>query len=369
MPLNMDKIEEMIRKDVDPVYKSLAAKLQEPESKHMPHILARVANLRQARILDMLGSPPLEIAGTLGIEPELVEKDLQILFERGMLHRGRNGWHLNRSWRAARDSIAGSSSVYDDDVFFDLVAHKELTDRTALLDQIEKGKATNVRQGMRVIPRWASIKNIKGVLPCENVMEILRAAKPIAILDCPCKKIERFRECADEVPLETCMVIGRSAQYNLDRKAARELSVEEALAIIESLDARQLVHMTGNTDIMPPLLCNCHTCCCGALIRSALTKSRANQFAIARSRFIAQEDPNTCNGCRNCADVRCPVGAIEMKYHPDFGEERASTDPENCIGCGLCVMTCPTEARKMKLVRPPDHIPQPGGRSEEYATY
>jgi Na+-translocating ferredoxin:NAD+ oxidoreductase subunit B len=369
MPLDMDKIEEMISKEVDPVYKTLAAKLREPESKHMPHILARVANPQQAQIMNMLGSPLGDIAAALGIDPEMVEKDLLILFERGLLHRGRSGWHLNRSWRAARDSVAGSNSKYDDDLFFDLVAHKELEDRTALVDQVEKGEVMKVSQGMRVIPRWASIKDIEGVLPCEDVREILKASKPIAILGCPCKKIERFRDCRDEVPLETCMVIGRSAQYNLERNAARELSVEEALAIIESLDAHQVVHMTGNTNIMPPLLCNCHACCCGALIRSALTHSRFNQFAIARSRFIAEEDPKTCNGCRNCADVRCPVGAIEMKYHPDFGEERATTNPENCIGCGLCVITCPTEARKMKLVRLPDHIPEPEGRSEEYATY
>lgn len=369
MPLDMKRIEELIRQDVDPVYKSLAAKLQEPESKHMPHILARVANLRQAQILDRMGSPLEDIAKALGVEPERVEKDLLILFERGLLHRGKNGWHLNRSWRAARDSVAGSHSQYDDDLFFDLVAHKELMDRMALVDQVEKGDLKKVRQGMRVIPRWASIKNIEGVLPFEDVREILKASEPIAILDCPCKKIERFRDCRDEVPVETCMVIGRSARYNLERKSARELTVDQALAIIESLDAHQVVHMTGNTNIMPPLLCNCHACCCGALMRNALTHSRVNQFAVAKSRFIAQEDPKTCNGCRNCADVRCPVGAIEMKYHPDFGEERASTQPELCIGCGLCVITCPTEAREMKLVRLPDHIPEPGGRSEDYATY
>jgi len=369
MALDIDKIEEILSKNVDPVYKTLAAKLQEPESKHMPHILARVANLRQAKMMNMIESPLADMAETLGIGPEMVEEDLLILFERGFLHRGRTGWHLNRSWRAARDSVAGSNSKYDDDLFFDLVAHKELMDRNELIARVEKGDTATVRQGMRVIPRWASIKDVEGVLPCEDVREILKASAPIAILDCPCKKIERFRDCRDEVPLETCMVIGRSARYNLERKSARELTVEEALTIIESLDSHQVVHMTGNTNIMPPLLCNCHACCCGALIRNDLTHARVNQFAIARSRFIAKEDPETCNGCRNCVDVRCPVGAIEMKVHPDFGEDRAFTNPENCIGCGLCVITCPTGARKMKLVRLPEHIPVPGGRSEEYATY
>ena len=291
------------------------------------------------------------------------------MFERGLLHHGKTGWHLNRSWRAARDSVAGSNAKYDDDLFFDLLAHKELLQRNEVVDQIKRGEMETVRQGMRVVPRWESIKDMEGVLPCEDVREIAKASVPIAILECPCKKIERHRACSDEVPVETCIVFGRSAQHNLNRGSARELSLNEVMSIIESLDKHQLVHMTGNTNTMPPLLCNCHACCCGALMRNAMTKEALNQFAIVKSRFIAQEDPDVCNGCRTCIDVRCPVGAIEMKSYPKINEERAHTRPEDCIGCGLCVITCPTKARNMKIVRPPEHIPKPGGRSEEYATY
>ena len=369
MALDIEKIEAIINGDAAPVYKTLAARLQEPESKHLPHILARVVTPQQAAILEQIKSPVADIAKELAATTAEVEKELQILFERGLLHKGRSGWHLNRSWRAARDSVAGAHAKYNDDLFFDLVAHKEMVERNALVDQVKAGKIKQVRQGMRVIPRWAAIRDIEGVLPNEDVKQILTAAAPIAILDCPCKKIERFRDCKDEVPMETCMVIGRSAQYNLDRGSARELSVEAAMAIIEKLDTHQVVHMTGNSDIMPPLLCNCCSCCCGALMRNALTMSQLDQFAVARSRFIAVEDAVTCNGCRHCADVRCPVGAILMTEHPDTGRETAVTDPEKCIGCGLCVITCPAEARKMKLVRPPEHIPKPGGASEEYATY
>jgi ferredoxin len=221
---------------------------------------------------------------------------------------------------------------------------------------------------MRVLPRWESIKDIEGVMPCEDVREIVKQ-RPIAILGCPCKKIERHRDCKDEVPLETCIVFSRSAQHNLNRGSARELTQDEVMDIIKELDKHQLVHMTGNSNALPPLLCNCHACCCGALMRNAMTMAELNQFSIMPSRFISVEDPEACNGCRTCADVRCPVGAIEMKFHPELNEERAHTNPDTCIGCGLCVITCPTGARSMKLVRPPEHIPKPGGRPEEYATY
>ena len=368
MGLDMDKIEAMLSQEVDPVYKSLAEKMQEPDSRHLPHILARLANLQQARILNMIKSTPEDIAKTLGVDVDAVEKDLQVMYERGLLHKGRSGWHLNRSWPAARDAVGASNAKYNDTILFDLISHKEKLDRQSVVDKVKSGEVEKVRQGMRVIPRWASIKDIEGVLPCEDVKEILNAG-PVAIVECPCKRIERFRDCKDEVPIETCIVIGKSAQYNLDRGAGRELTVDEALKIIEDLDTHQVVHMTGNSNIMPPLLCNCHSCCCGALMRNTLTKSEVNQFAIVKSRFIAEEDQETCNGCGKCAEDRCPVNAIEIKMHPEYGEERAFTDPEECIGCGLCVITCPTNARNMKLVRLPEHIPAPGARSEEYGTY
>ncbi len=46
-----------------------------------------------------------------------------------------------------------------------------------------------------------------------------------------------------------------------------------------------------------------------------------------------------------------------MKYYPELGEERAYVDTEICMGCGNCVIQCPIGARAMKLVQPPEFIP------------
>jgi len=46
-----------------------------------------------------------------------------------------------------------------------------------------------------------------------------------------------------------------------------------------------------------------------------------------------------------------------MKYYPEFVEERAYVDTEKCMGCGNCVILCPIGARTMKLVQPPEFIP------------
>jgi len=357
MAKNDEKVQEILKTEVDPVYKELAAKVGEADSIHMPHMLARLATLEQAKILNMIESPIEEITEKLSLDKETVENHLQVMSEKGLAHKGRTGWHLIRSWRGARDTVASSNSKYDDDLFFDLTSAKEAQQREDMVNQVVSGELSQVRQAMRVVPRWQTIKDIPGILPCEDVKGILEAATLIAVVHCPCKNIERHRDCRDEVPVETCIVFGRNAEYNLERGAARELSYDEAIELIDSFGDHQLVHTTGNRNTMPTLLCNCHNCCCGAFIRNSLAREKLNQYAIVKSRFIAEDNPEECRGCKTCVDTRCPVGAISMKYYPEYDKELAYTDPEECIGCGLCVLTCPAEARKMKLVRPPEHIP------------
>jgi MinD superfamily P-loop ATPase len=63
------------------------------------------------------------------------------------------------------------------------------------------------------------------------------------------------------------------------------------------------------------------------------------------SYYYASIDPEACAACGTCADERCQVHAIEE------GEEAYRIIKEKCIGCGLCVSTCPSEA--IQLIRKP----------------
>jgi len=360
MPRTDAKVQQMLKRKVDPVYKELSVKIGEADSQIMPYVLEKLANLEQAKIINELPASPEEIAKKLNLDKETVDKHIQELFEKGLLFPGRTGWHLTRSWGSLHDSAGAANPKYDNDEFFDL-AYAKSEERNAIsFKEVAEGKVPALRQIMRVVPRWKSIKDIPDVLPCEDIRQIFRAAEPIALVHCACKKIDRNRECQDSILAETCITCGRPAQYNLNRGAGRKLSYEEVMELVDSLDKYQLVHLTGNTNAMPPLICNCHNCCCGVFHRNTQSRKQLNQYALAKSRFIAEVDVEKCRGCRICVDKRCPVGAIEMKYYPEFGEERAYIDPDECIGCGLCVITCPAEARKMKIVRPPEHIPEPG---------
>ncbi|MBN1382341.1 MAG: 4Fe-4S binding protein [Deltaproteobacteria bacterium] len=361
-----EKIERLLSKTIDPVYKELAAKIGEENSRFMPHVFEAMANPEQAKIMNELPRPLEEIAEKLGLDKKTVEQHIQILFEKGLLFPGKTGWHLTRSWGALHDSAGASNPKHDDDDFFDLAFAKSMESNQWQIQEVKEGKKQKVRQIMRVIPRWESIRDVPGVLPHEDTSAILKHAEPIAQMECACKKIHRERECEGKIPTNTCFTIGRPAQYNIDRGAGKKLSYEEAMAIMAEFDKYPLVHLTGNTNQIPYLLCNCHNCCCGVFIRNTETKKLFNQHSLAKSRFIAVVDAEKCKGCGLCMKERCPVDAIQMKFYPEYDEERSFINEEECIGCGLCVVSCPAEARTMKLVRPPDHIPEPG--SEPYAT-
>ena len=54
--------------------------------------------------------------------------------------------------------------------------------------------------------------------------------------------------------------------------------------------------------------------------------------------FFAWKKQFACDACGICIEERCQVNAIEQV------EDSYRIIKDKCIGCGLCVTTCPTEA-------------------------
>jgi heterodisulfide reductase subunit A-like polyferredoxin len=75
-------------------------------------------------------------------------------------------------------------------------------------------------------------------------------------------------------------------------------------------------------------------CCCGVLTTAKKFAKRAEFF---QTEFLVALDREKAQICRTCV-TRCQMDAIA----DDDG--RAAVSEEWCIGCGLCVTTCPSEA-------------------------
>jgi ferredoxin len=363
MARTKERIEQLLKEPVDPVYFELAQKMKEPREDYFPRILAKYISLEEANVMNAVPASSEDIAKKLNITKKAVEKDLRALFEKGLLYPGRSGWHLSRGYGAFHDAGGASNAKYLNDDFLDLFWALADKKGTQTVEDVRNGTLKSARQVMRVIPRRRSIEGVEGVLPHEDVREIFRGKEPIVLLPCACKVIDRDRKCKDDIPEHTCVVVGKSGEYNLNRGTGKKISYDDLMELLDKFDSMSLVHLVGNTSTMPAMTCNCHNCCCGVFFRTSKLKPKVNQMALAKSRFLATVDAANCRDCKKCVAI-CPMGAARVKYYAEYGGERAYIDADDCIGCGLCVVVCPDKNRAMKIVRPPEHIPAPAGEPE-----
>jgi electron transport complex protein RnfB len=346
--------------EIEPIYKEIASKITREKNKTLPRVVKKIANLKQASILHELPSTVEAIAEKLALDKATIEKNLQYLYERGLATPGRGKWNLVNNLTLVKDLIGSANPKYDDIELFDLLREMSLENSDNLEERLKSGeKIPPVTQIMRVVPKWRTIKDIPGILPCEDMREIFKNNPPIVVHNCPCRVVYRNRSCKDIVPIDICLAVGSNGRSYLRRGAGREITYDELIAFLDKLDEFLLVNTTGSSNRMPRVLCSCCNDCCGLFVKSARTKPVLGQVEYAKSRFVVEDNPENCMACGICTDDRCPVGAITMKDFPELGGQRSYTDIEQCIGCGLCVLTCPNEARKMKLIRPPEHIPSP----------
>lgn len=340
--------------DLDPIYLELAAKLGHKNSKFLPRILAKLANGEQAKIIRDLPASSEIIGQKLGLSKAFVDTQVQELIEKGLVFPTKKGPQMARTVEQIHDAALGNPK-YDiqlGEEYFDLFA--EFMDHEVLEDMI-KIYVTPEGPRFRIIPRWKSIEHVAGVLPSENIRDILQKQETLALVHCPCKREHRKRTCG--VPVQVCINVGRTAQYNINRGAGKKITVSEALKVIELTDPYPMVHLSLNQAEVNQLVCNCHRCCCSPMVHMFSQRSHPFTAGIASSRFRALVDPQKCKGCKTCL-MKCQFGAVHMETGPEKTCQRSSVDAEKCMGCGSCVVSCPSDARRMKVVRPPNHIPQ-----------
>ncbi len=216
----------------------------------------------------------------------------------------------------------------------------------------------------RVLPIGEAIRTDLQVFPFEEAARYIREARYIGVSDCPC----RTSKPACDAPVDVCLTFNYSARFLSERNAARLITPEEALAILQRAEDAGLVHCATNTADRIDYICNCCPCCCGIL--GVMTRLK-DTTARVESNFRAVVDPEACAACGDCVD-RCPMEAITV-------EDVAVVNSQRCIGCGLCATGCPAEAIVLERVAetppPADYqtlvtrVGEEKGRLEVFATH
>jgi Na+-translocating ferredoxin:NAD+ oxidoreductase subunit B len=200
---------------------------------------------------------------------------------------------------------------------------------------------TGKPQQFQIIPIEEEISLKQEALPHERVSSIIENSQSFAVFDCICKKEKKIIGHGCDKPQEVCTAYAPIPGIFDNNPNFRAITKEEAKKVLQMAEEAALVHLTFNTATGHFFICNCCGCCCGVL--RAINEFGIPAGNVVNSHYYAEIDPELCAACGTCANERCQVKAIEE------GEEAYRVIKSQCIGCGLCVGTCPSEA--IKLVR------------------
>lgn len=175
---------------------------------------------------------------------------------------------------------------------------------------------------------------------------ILKEPEYIAVMDCACR-MTRENPCQ---PVNTCIAVGKTtAQFWLEHGEkfhARKITQEEALKIMENAHEAGMVTTAWfkvATGGGAGVICQCCTCCCGAMEANRIVKKLAGgekYRIIIPSGYLVDIDNDKCTSCGTCVKSCSTFYAMSQS-----DGEKPVYKVELCNGCGVCVEKCPSGAR------------------------
>jgi uncharacterized Fe-S center protein len=165
---------------------------------------------------------------------------------------------------------------------------------------------------------------------------LLRGAKSIALKNCECRT--HYKRC--ENPLEVCMILNEVGDQRVKMGKARHIPLVDAVSVLKNANDKGPVHLSlhmPNHEVFA--LCSCCPCCCHDL---QLVQQHERQDLMVHSEYIAISNYDDCTHCGECVD-RCVFNARSIK------DEKMEYNSTECLGCGLCVTSCPEGVISMVL--------------------
>lgn len=277
-------------------YVTLLEGLKYPTSERLRAILEKLMTAEQARIAAALPGTVEEVARQTGLNLEKVGQALDGLFYAGVVFpKGdfsrRTYYRFARSIGQLHDvtqAARGRDVVRDREFYLlwhDFVMKEWYPDMGKVFAQAPRPR-------LRIVPAYQAIRDLPDILPCEDIREIYQAQRRIAVVPCSC----RFRttavgeHCAHTAEEERwhCIQINRGTDYALAREAGRELTLSEALELIDQIEEDGLIHIWHNNTSLTGANVSCHCCrdCCMMAVPMDLVKEPLSKL-WEKSRFVA----------------------------------------------------------------------------------
>jgi H+/Na+-translocating ferredoxin:NAD+ oxidoreductase subunit B len=282
---------------------------------------------------------PGSVSQRIGKPVEEVAKDLEAMAIKGLLYRVREAGTVKYS---AIPFIHGLLEFQVADMPKNLVYLTGNYVKEKLHENLADALA------MRVLPVNESIEIKNQVASYDDVYEVLKNEELIAVADCACRVQKKVFDRACDSPMEVCMMVGPMAEYYLENKMAREITLDEAMKITRESNEAGLVTQTQSVT-RPFMICNCCKCCCGFLGAQRRTP-HPGKLVVSNHRAVIMAD--SCSGCESCIEY-CQTAAITMN-----ADDIAEINNDRCIGCGLCISSCPEEALSL-IVKPEAELSTP----------
>ena len=173
------------------------------------------------------------------------------------------------------------------------------------------------------------------IVPYQELKDLLMQTDYISCGTCICRHMGALMGKSTTKPINNCMILGESAKFATERGFTTRLSKEEAVKRIEEAEEAGLIHQfSNNPERATNLLCNCYKDMC--MIIRGVSKSPFPSMAVT-ARWLVKINQDDCTACEACIP-RCQMDALKMV------DGKLTRDEIRCIGCGVCMWVCPTEA-------------------------
>lgn len=346
-------------------YAMLMERLGHPGSTRLRPIMEHLMTPEQAQMVVALPGTIDEVAERTGFPADKVRAELDALFFKGVTFP-RGDFAKREQFRFARETMqlhdatqaTQQLDVVKDRRFFEMWYDFCINE---WYPNVGNFMAQLPQPLMRVVPAYQAIKDLPGVLPCEDFRQILKAQELIAVVPCSCRycttAVGEHCEHTKEEERWHCLQFGRGAEYVITRGSGKKLSLDEAMELLDVIEADGLVHTWANTANMTGVNTSCHCCrdCCMIYVPMDMVGASIGK-AWAKTRYQVSVNLDDCTGCQDCVD-RCQFDAIEMVKPEGSKKYKAAIDTEKCWGCGTCVLACEPAALSLAAVRPVEHIP------------